>query len=352
MRISQHKIKCTFTEKQITKNLNSQVNPIKVEVILNLLSHRENKFINKNYNTPFDAKECDFNFKPLFIEKSGHYSIYKSNLFSFGFYEVISSELRIAGLKESKVGTHLEEFIESLLKKSNVKYISNAEYNINKEMKRTLETSRGNGECDFIIETSDTVIFIELKKKILTRNSQGGKVLSILIDLTKSFIESQIQSNWHEIIMKKYGKITFKSGHEIYLKDRNVEKISLSAFDYMSLHDSSILQHTIQNLLGQSLEVMSEDPGDQQKIQLVNKSLETLSKQYSFEEIITNRDLRSSLFSCRFFNIFQFMTLLNNTNSENDFKDEIWETRHISTGQKDWFQEYRYMKKLRSNKNK
>jgi hypothetical protein len=42
------------------------------------------------------------------------------------------------------------------------------------------------GECDIVIETKKVVIFIEIKKKPLTRMAQAGSDAHVLIDLANS----------------------------------------------------------------------------------------------------------------------------------------------------------------------
>lgn len=345
---TQNNDKYIFSIESIRREIAYQISEDELKLILDSLSH---KACNKSYLTPFDTSLCDYNFKPLF-KQSNTYSIYSENFFNFGFYEVISSEFRKRGLKDDTVGTYLENFIETKLRSCNISVFSNEHYEIDKSLQKELGITRATGECDFIIETENTIFFMEAKKKILTREAQGGNVIKLTLDIVKSFLAAQIQANWHEIILKKKGSIKFKSGNELHLNNKEVEKISLSMFEFMSLHDPLLIQQIMQNFLGKQIAANDPDRYSADDINKINKALLELHKQYSSDEFDEYIKSNNPFFNCRFFNIFHFLEILNNVQSAEDFKREIWRTRHISTASKDWFRDSKYIKELYKNQNK
>ncbi|PNQ64524.1 hypothetical protein C1141_09775, partial [Vibrio agarivorans] len=56
---------------------------------------------------------------------------------------------------------------------------------------------------------------------------------------------------------------------------------------------------------------------------------------------------RITFFNCRFFSIPQLMEMLSNSSNNEEFKVELNHTRHASTGSKDWFKDYQFLRKLK-----
>ena len=343
--LSNNSTSIKFSSTDIAYKLNYKVSQDVIEKILIDMSHNVGG-INGGYLIPFDSSKCNQSFKPLICLGNYNYLFLDSNFFSFGFYEIVSDEYRKAGVKDSVVGELLEDFISNKFTLSGIPFLTGEKYKITKAQQKLFSTSRSMGECDFIVETDEAIIFIEVKKKILTRAAQAGNVTNIATDLIKSFVNAQIQANWHEIILRNEGVIKFNSGRTIELNGRCVEKISLSIFDYMALHDGVTIRQLMHSLVGRKL--VSSVESDQLPLKSINEALSELNNQYSLPELKIYSNSNGAFFNCRFFNLFHFIEILNNVHSKEDFKDAIWTNRHVSTGEKDWFKEMHYLKYLKS----
>lgn len=333
-----------FSSEDIFYNINNKVSLDVIEKILVDMSHNIDE-INSGYLTPFDSSKCNQSFKPLVCLGDSAYLFLERNFFSFGFYEIASDEYRKIGVKDSVVGDLLEDFISNKFSLSGIPFLTGEKYEITKAQQKLFSTSRSMGECDFIVETDEVIIFIEVKKKILTRVAQSGNVTNISTDLIKSFANAQIQANWHEIILRNQGFIKFNSGKIIKLNGRNIEKISLSMFDYMALHDAVTIHQIMYSLVGR--ELVSNVESEKLQLKSINKALSELNEQYRLPELKIYLESNNAFFNCRFFNLFHFIEILNNSHSKEDFKDAIWANRHVSTGEKDWFKEMHYLKTIK-----
>jgi len=67
------------------------------------------------------------------------------------------------------------------------------------------------GECDLVIETSEVIIFLEIKKKPLTRLAQSGSTPHVLIDLANSVLAAQAQAGWHEVRLRKHNFLDLRA---------------------------------------------------------------------------------------------------------------------------------------------
>ncbi|MGL6334247.1 hypothetical protein [Aeromonas jandaei] len=118
-------------------------------------------------------------------------------------------------------------------------------------------------------------------------------------------------------------------------------------FGFFGVQDS-VLVHQILNCLINA-KIVS---GDEKEDAKINKYLFELNAQYRtriFNSIYSENN-NISFFNCRFFSVPQFMELLSNSKNNEDFKEEINRTRHVTTGCKDWFKEYQYIRKLQTNR--
>ena len=284
-----------FSTVDVFSKLNNKIPLAVIEKILVNMSHHIDG-INNDYFLPSDSQRNNQNFKPLINFADSSYLFLDSNLFSFGFYEVVSSQYRNAGVKDSVIGDILEEFISNKFTSSGISFLTGEKYKISKAQQKLLSTHRAMGECDFIVATDEVVFFIEVKKKVLTRAAQSGNIASISTDLVKSFANAQIQANWHEIILRSEGALKFESGNTLKLNGRNIEKISLSMFDYMALHDGPTIHQIMNNLIGR--ELISDDKAVQSSLKSVNKSLSELNHQYSLPELSEYSKSKNAFFNC------------------------------------------------------
>ena len=309
--------------------------------ILDFLSHTDN--LNNSYIEPHDYQKINFFEKPLIKYDSGLFLLPAVSWSAPNFYESLATFLRepyklcFDKSLDELLGEKLEEFIAILLNKFGINFIKSGKYKFNKN----------NAECDFIIECENSIIIIEVKKKVLTRKSKSGLNYSIFIDLSKSLLYSQVQAGKVELLLKKDGKIILNENnitHEILFKNRVIKRISLTQFEYGSLYN----QRFIKNFLNAQLngEFILEN-GDE----MLNKDFEEFikyGKQFQMQYIeldkLQKEDFNYFIHRCYFMSLSQLFEIIRRS-SDNDTFDENLPKNIIETGTFDWYYEYGVLNK-------
>jgi hypothetical protein len=276
--------------------------------------------------------------------------------FNYGFYAVLFSKSVEANINNS-LGTATEILVKDCFEKAGIKVLADKEYIIEKSLRDYLShPSEGRKpaegrQCDFIVETEDTIIFIELKRKTLIPSSRGGNIIKSVLDLTQSNFSALKQMGWHEIMLKHKGRIDFTDNSikppvksSILLNGREVEKISLSLFDFHSLHDGALNREIINCSIGS--EISSEDNSYSDDLNKINIELKELYFQYKKPEILKN----NRFMNCLFLNIPQLLEILKHSNDNESFKAELLIPRNSSVNNgADWFFSYHYIRDLTRN---
>lgn len=314
----------------------------KVNLLLEIFSIANDK-INKAFTSPLDL--TDLEHYP-FIKKGNYYFILHSSISCLGFFECLSAEMRTNITDfDSKLGEELEIFIKSELASKGIAY-SSGYYNINEE-------------CDVIVESEESIILFEIKKKALTRKAKSGDDLQLMIDISKSLFESQMQLSLRELELHENGKIKLYSKrgkidkHNKLLKvlelnNREIEKISLNAWDYGVINDRVFANNVLTYLTGQQLShPIAEETRDFKKI---NSNLSILYKRFErMSEImgVEGYDLRNYYFNCSFMSLQMFLLCLEDAWNEEDFLRNINKVKFVSYSTGEPYFEYIESKRLR-----
>ena len=279
--------------------------------------------INNGYLIPEEIEKKNYFERPFIL--NGVNYIYISPIFcNYGFYCTILQICNENGVDDNVFGKMAEDFVGKQLEASGILFGHNKKYKIRKEIADLLKINSQEGECDFIIETESTIFFLELKRKTLTVEARKGNILHAIRDLAQSFLHALSQAGRHEFIIRKDGGINFKDGSKLVLKGRNIEKISLSLFDFYSMHDSSFIQQLLSNLINYKIE--SESKSNDKKI---NKIMSTLRHQYrAFEFLKQYLDSRVNFLNCRFLSVPQLLEVLEHSSDNETFKTELNRTKH------------------------
>lgn len=312
---------------------------------LNNITHKINK-INEKYLIPSEVDNLNYYKKPL-IDIKSHYLYFNSLFFSFGFYYSATEKLASSGFQTNRIGNLHESFVKKELIKRNITISENKFYKIPKSIRNELSTRRDQGECDLIIETNETIIFIELKCKTLTAEARGGNTLKIVSDFTKSFFNAIYQAGIHEYILRRDGALKFTDGTMLEFKNRNVEKISLSLFDFRGLQDPFFSQEIMKSLINSEIKSDYEKEDNE-----INKTLRDIQSQYN-TEIFKKEYLSGGLpfMNCRFFSTPQLLTILENCNNNETFLVELNRTKQVTFGSKDWYFDYHHAREIYGLKN-
>ncbi len=326
---------------QLSKKVNYPLSYDTYSKILNFMSHTDN--LNNNYIGPDDYQKINFHEKPLLKFNSSSFLLPAVSWSAPNFYESLATflrepcELQLNKNLNDILGGRLEEFITILLKKFGITFIKGGKYKFNKN----------NAECDFIIECEKSIIIIEVKKKVLTRESKSGRNYRIFIDLSKSLLYSQIQAGKVEILLKRNGKIGLKENnkrYEIFLKNRVIKRISLTQLEYGSLYNPLFIRKFLEaQLNGEFTLENGDDELNQEFEEFINYGNQ-FKQQYVELNNLQEEDFNYFIHRCYFMSLSQLFEVIKRS-SDNDTFDENLPNNIIETGTFDWYYEYGLLNK-------
>ncbi|MFP4298008.1 MAG: hypothetical protein ACLFT0_09135 [Spirulinaceae cyanobacterium] len=341
-----------FTTDDIFK-LEPHIEKSIIELILNVFSNDASS-VNLNFQIPQDISKIGsknyFGHKPIIKLSENEYLLISPSICATAFYEAIIFEIdsQVNINIHNKTGEKIEELIKKELSNREIKYFS-GKYKNDKSQGKNVD------ESDILVETDDTLIFFEVKKKSLVRQSKSGDSLKILIDLSKSLLETQRQINKHEIFIKKYGKIEFKDNSICYLNNKKIARISITLSDFGSFQDRNVLFQFMGILLLGKLEstnmsnINLEERSDlSNKIEKLNQKIDDFKNQIDEIYELDNDNKKNSnyFYNCWFLSVPQLLVILDNVQSSNELKQELWRTRSMSISSLDFYREYAYARKL------
>jgi hypothetical protein len=314
--------------------------------------------------------------------------------------EEINSEIykKVGNKVDNQIHKRLEKKIEDKIDgEIREKLGKNTEDFIKKELeKRGIEVKSGHydgspDEIDILVEASDTLIFFEVKRKPLTRGARSGNDFALLIDLSKSLLASQFQINKHEIFIRNNGYISLKNDHSIcQLNGRNIARVSVTLLDFGGFQDRTTIFDFLTNMLNAQLKLdgienlSTKDAKDLKELQ--EKLLPEFQKQFNelvqldptkkgqplalltlglkmykrilfgdsriaeslieMAIILAYQPITQPFYDSWFLSLPQLLIILDNVNSSDDLKRELWKTRSSSAYFLDFYQEYYDAQKL------
>ncbi len=341
-----------FTKEQI-KNQLPDLDTTVIEKILDIYCHSHNQ-ANLEYKIPTDFRDKKYTFfkKPLLKLDRGEYVLMDSSWCSPAFYEALVSKLndiKIPHNIHNKMGDYLERFVKEQLETLKIKY-SYGHYPVDSPQ---YKPSRPQGECDIIIESDDTIIFIEIKKKPLTNNAKGGCDAAIFADLAGSLLDTQFQLGWHEIIIRSQGYLELTPNKEpnnkyrLELNGRSIERVTLTLLDFGGFQDRNLLYQFLQLMLSTS-SIDAPDSANAKEVidkSEINKTLPKFLKQHEDLKSLNPRQEQFPFYDCWFLSLPQFLILIDDLSEEKSIKELLHTTKYISTTSLNFYFEYATAKK-------
>jgi hypothetical protein len=248
------------------------------------------------------------------------------------------------------MGDYLERFVKAQLQTLKIKY-SYGDYSVDS---RKYQTSRQQGECDIIIESDDTIIFIEIKKKPLTNNAKGGCDAAIVADLAGSLLDSQIQLGWHEIIIRSEGYLELTPNNEpnnkyrLELNGRSIERVTLTLLDFGGFQDRNFLYQFLQLMLSTS-SIDALDSANAKEVinrSKINKKLPIFLQQHEHLKSLNPRQEQFPFYDCWFLSLPQFLILIDDLSEKKSIKKLLDQTKYSSTASLNFYFEYATAKEL------
>jgi hypothetical protein len=302
-----------------------------IDKIFDMFSYNYFK-INKQYKFPTDYNECNAMFKPFVNIGSDKLFFINSSICAMSVYEALSDRLRDnVNNFEEKIGAQFEKYVKYLLLQKNISFQSGKYKN-------------GDGECDIIVETNTKILFIEIKKKALTRIAKSGKDVQIFIDLSKSLLDSSIQLNHYEINLHDNEKLELEN-YILQSKGRDIEKMTLTLHDYGTLHDYSICDQILRNIEIGGYGV--HDPKYKHEFEKIDTKSKKLREQIAHINSWKERQSQPH-FNYKFLCLSQFLLILDESFSNEDMLKNFLKTKHLRLYNHDFYSLYAYVNKLRA----
>lgn len=333
-----HSVLCK-TLKQIDKN--------KMQTILDLLSHQSNT--NENYNLPSDYNSIDFWEKPLIKLGKTKFLLMNKSWCAPNYFEAIATPLR-ANFKSRKkdldkeLGGQLEIYLQNKMKTKGISF-KTGDYDVDGL----------HGECDLLIESKKAIILIEFKKKVLTSKAKSGVDINLLIDLSESVLDAQVQAGRTEIILREKGSITLtakdRSTQTINLDGRHIERVALTQLEFGGFHDRSIFKHFLIALLTHILVTNSTEQKTIEKFDKLKKKQQKWSEQYDKLCAIDPNYQNNPFFDCWFMSLPQLLEVINFSTDNDSLYETFCKTKYFSLNTLDWYREFDLATHLEYRKN-
>ncbi|HKT28801.1 hypothetical protein [Dyella sp.] len=297
---------------------------------------------NQKFSRPTDApmptdraRGADFYLKPLIRRSGGRYLIVDRSMCGWGYLEALMTSLRDHCHEfDKKVGLAVEGFIQAELAGHGVPSVSGS-YSLAGE----------EGECDLVAITSKDLVFMELKKKSLTRRARAGSDADLLLDLAGSLLAAQAQLGWHELRIVQAGSLDLTRDimrHHLSLDGRGVERVAVGLMDFGSFQDRIMLKHFLEATL--RVEFNSKDVSYAKRFKEMNEALGEIREQFS-KAYDGKAEVHQPFFNCWFVSVPQLLIFLDEVTGADSFRDTLWRYRHMTYGTCDLYFE---VSKIRS----
>ncbi|AFY97158.1 hypothetical protein Cha6605_6335 (plasmid) [Chamaesiphon minutus PCC 6605] len=298
-----------------------------IAAILSVFSHPIGT-ANRDYQLPYEQTKVDFWFKPL-IEQTPNssYILIDRSWCAPAFYEAVVSAVRDKVPEtDNNIGLAFERLVKSELTAHGVRVVS-GKYSVNGR----------DGECDAVIETATHIIFIEMKKKSLTRKARSGSDVDLFYDLCESLLAAQCQIGRHELLLVEHGRLDLHDGssnHCIKLNGRAIERVALSPVEFGALQDRNVIEQILRTVMTSRLS--ATDRKNAVRVNKVRKKGEELLRQY--EEMASLKPAaKASFMNYWFLSLGHLLTILQGVSTNDSFQSSLFKTRHITTGSMDFY---------------
>ena len=331
-------------EYEVSRGLPHIAKDVIATVLRDVLAHPI-KGPNQGFSRPVDApsatdksKGMDFFQKPLIRRPGGRYLIVDRSTCGWGYLEALLTSLRPNDKQlDDKVGVAIENLLKDELASHGVPTVS-GDYDLNGK----------HGECDVVAETPQTLIFMELKKKPLTRRARAGSDADLLLDLSGSLLAAQAQAGWHELRITKAGALDLTCNgvrHHLSLNNRGIEKIAIGMQDFGSFQDRIMLHRFMEANLNANFS--SPNPDYAERFKTINDALQEIRDQYT-ETHHGKAEIRQPFFNCWFISIPQLFVMLDEVTDGDTFRKALWNCRHMTTGASDLYFEMSNTRRLKA----
>ncbi|MCP9760076.1 hypothetical protein EGI20_12245 [Aquitalea sp. S1-19] len=323
------------------------VPPDEVRLLLEqVLSHPAGG-ANQEFSNPTSALGTDFHSRPLLHIANGRFLMIDRSVCAAACIEALLAPLRlhVKGL-DDKAGKQAERFLEA-------EFSAHGVTPHHGEYKMIDSANNAASDCDLVIETTEKIVFLELKKKALTRKARVANAEALLIDLAQSLVHAQEQAGKHEQRLRLHDHIALEhegQTYQLFKKSRSIERLAITLFDYGGFQDRALIVQLMEILPHLVFSRNSQTPEDMEldkKLKALNQKLDKLRQQ--LEELPTGPlHPAPRLEHCWFLSVPQLLVLLDEVTDAESFWTALKQTRSYTTGVRDFYYNLASMRGIRS----
>jgi hypothetical protein len=295
--------------------------------------------INKNYFLLADMDKHTSLFTPLIAHSSTKYSMPDLSWSAPAFYEAMASIARVVekrnNIADKSIGDELENFIKLKLKEKGVSFSSG----------KYLTGTAEEGQCDVLIETAETILIIEIKKKALTRISRSGRDAEILADLSDSLLDAQIQTGKVELLLLKEGYVELEDEHGVKIRidrhDKRIERIAVSLHEFGAFQDRTFITAALRQLIDSKIDL--NDTSNQKLVKKyteINEQIKIWTVQAAHLQVQNETFDHFPYYDCWFISLPQLLVLLRYTKDNISFHEALRSIKSVSLGSSNFYFEF------------
>lgn len=268
--------------------------------------------------------ETNYRLRPLIKLKNEKYFLFSAYFNGFAFCEVLYNKLNLHyGFDfNRKKGNKVEKMVKNLFKEKNYQFHS-GKYFINKGK---------NEECDMVIETSDKIVFVEIKNQPLPDTFEQGDDVETLRCLGEGMIKAQMQCFKHIRQLKDKG-VLILSGYnhppyELKLNNRQIICVSVCSQEYLFLTNKTFSECFLDSMLFATYH--ANDCSKENRLNKLNSLREKLASLIA--DIYGETKVHRVFFDTLFRSAQQVSTIINASDTLEDFVDNLTTPIYITDG--------------------
>lgn len=297
--------------------------------------------VNDGYFSPMDYERVNYWPTPIFTDK-GSLVLMPSSISAWAWVEALMAAIRkVDSSVDKEMGTIIEKYISYKFSKQGITCIG-GEYQKPKT-----------GECDHVIVAQNWVVFIEDKKKPLTRAAYSGVFKNILSDLAQSLVASQQQCFQHQEDLIKEGQLvmTDKETGAVTTLDNKIqtfESISLSLPDYGPVQARVVLNQVLDLVYRSDFHADTANVNDPEELKDIQARVSDLAKKQKKLRASINFMIQykqdkhyKPFFDSWFMSLEQLAFVIEHSDSNDRFYEVLKKIKHCTAGTLDFFNEWR-----------
>ncbi len=280
-------------------------------------------------NNSFDnfLSETNYRSRPLLKLKNEKYFLFSAYFNGFAFCEVLYNKLNshYGHSFNAQKGEKVENMVKNLFKEKGYQFHS-GKYNVKKGQDE---------ECDMVIETTDKIVFIEIKNQPLPETFEQGDDVETLRCLGEGMIKAQMQCFKHIRQLKRKGYILLQNenqpSYELKLDNRKIICISICSQEYLFLTNKIFSEYFLESLLFATYH--ANDPNKENRLEKLNLLREKLATLIS--DIYVQTKAHRVFFDTLFRSAQQISTIINASDTLENFIDNLTTAIYIVDGTND-----------------